>query len=65
MLAVKVVLTGDDFSPVYSTGKLEDAGLSGLQVEREARSSAEASPQLAPALATFGEVYTQIRAIPL
>ncbi len=46
--AVKVVLTGD--FPVYSTGDFEDTRSSGLQVEREARSLAEASPQQVPSL---------------
>jgi len=55
---VKVVLTGDDFSAVYTMGKLGDTRFSWLQVEREARFSAEASPQLAPALAAFGEIYS-------
>ena len=48
-LAVKVVLTGD--FPVYSTGDFEDTGSLWLQIEREARSLAEASPQQAPSLA--------------
>ena len=43
--AVKVVLTGD--FPVYSTGDFEDTRFSWLQIEREARPLAEASPQLA------------------
>ncbi len=44
--AVVVVLTGG--FPVYSTGDFEDTGSSWLQIEREARPLAEASPQPAP-----------------
>ncbi len=54
--AVKVVLTGD--LPVYSTGDFEDAGVSWLQSEREARPLAEASPQLAPSLAPEHDHFT-------
>ena len=39
------------FVPVYSTGDFEDTGFSWLQIEREARSLAEASPQQATFLA--------------
>jgi len=42
-LAVEVVLTGS-FEPVYSTGNLEDAGFSWLQVESEARTSGWSVP---------------------
>ena len=45
---MKVVLTGD--FPVYSTGDFEDTGFAWLQIEREARSLAEASPQRATSL---------------
>ena len=40
---MKVVLTGG--FPVYSMGDFEDTGSSWLQIEREARPLAEASPQ--------------------
>ena len=40
------------FLPVYITGDFEDMGPSWLQIEREARLLAEASPQRAESLAT-------------
>ncbi len=39
------------FVPVYSTGDFGDTGSSWLQIEREARSLAEASPRQAESLA--------------
>ena len=57
-LAVKVVLTGD--FPVYSTGDFEDTGSLWLQIEREARSLAEASPQQAPPLATEAAILAHL-----
>jgi len=48
---VKVVFAGD-FWPAYTTGDFGDTGSSWLQIEREARPLAEASPQQAESLAT-------------
>ncbi len=46
--AVIVVFAGD--FPAYSTGEFEDTWFSWLQIQREARSLAEASPQQATSL---------------